>query len=96
MVVGAVWGSGTTLIEVSFSEPIADAGSLDVSNWSFLPFSLSSITAVVASEGVVRVFLGEPPAGVSSISYSPPPFDVIGELSGLGAEAFTDFPVMTV
>ena len=90
-----MWASGTMVIEVSFTEPVVD-GVLDASNWSYSPGGLETITNVDAVGGVVRITLDGSPLSVSSVSYAPPPFDVVGQVSGSNVEAFAGFPVTTV
>lgn len=89
-----MWANGTTVIEVSFTEPVVD-GVLDVSNWSYSPGGLETITSVDAVGGVVRITLDGAPLSVSSVSYAPPPFDVVGAISGSNVEAFAGYPVAT-
>lgn len=96
MPAGATWQMGTTLIEVSFSEPVVDSGSLDAGNWSYSPPDLASITSVASVGGIVRITLDAAPLSITGVSFDPPPFDVVGQVSGLNAEAFADFPVATV
>jgi hypothetical protein len=90
--VNAMWESGTAEIAVLFDQPLMD-GPLEASNWSYQPPELPTIVAAEVIEGNVLLTLNGPPAQVNSVSYSPPPFDVVGADGGEPAEGFSDFPV---
>lgn len=91
---GATWGSGSTLIEVSFDQPLADGG-LDAGNWTFQPPGAVVVSTAAVSGGVVQLQLSSSPLSVTTVSYAPPPFDAVASGSGLAAEAFSDYPVVT-
>lgn len=91
---GATWESGSTLIEVTFDQPLED-GALDAGNWSFAPPGPAVINGASVAGGVVQLQLSAAPLSVSTVSFAPPPFDVVAAGSGLSAAAFSGFPVVT-
>jgi len=88
-------------VEVTFNADL-QPGALDAANWSakagITPAAATSAEAGPSSGGgggganVVRVTL-DTSASFTSVSYSPPPFDVVSDGGGVTAAAFTDFPV---
>lgn len=88
----AQWASPRA--RVWFSTPIT-AGVLDVTNW-FVRVgnrSQSLFTATAIAPNYVELLsIGSgPDIGPDVVSYSPPPFDVVGP--GGPAAAFADFPI---
>lgn len=83
----------TNQVEVVFSRDLA-AGMLDAGNW----LARAGITPVAAASaeatgGSVVVITLVSAGAFASVSYSPPPFDVVGAGDGTPADAFDDFPV---
>lgn len=80
---------------MSFDRPLVAAGVLDTGNWAVrVANNLHVITGVSASGNAVTVLLGGliPNVGPDQVTYSPPPFDVLGE-NGAAAKSFSGFPV---
>jgi len=91
---GATWESGTAIVEVTFDQPLEN-GALDAGNWAVATGSPASVTGASVVGGVVQVQLNAAPLSVSTVSFAPPPFDVVAAGSGLAAAAFSGFPVVT-
>lgn len=89
--VAATWMDGSALVEVVFDQPLVE-GVLEAGNWSVPGAALSAAHALGAA---VRLELIGEPTVVSTVSYSPPPFDVTAAATGTPALAFSDFPVQT-
>lgn len=90
----ATWQSGTNLVEMVFDQVLSD-GVLDTANWLVATGGPASVTGASVVGGVVQITLSAVPASVTAVTFSPPPFDVVAAGSGLAAEAFTGFPVVT-
>jgi len=84
-------------VEVTFNADL-QPGALDAANWSakagITPAAATGAEAAPSSGGanVVRVTL-DTSASFTSVSYAPPPFDVVSDGGGVAAAAFTDYPV---
>lgn len=90
----ATWQSGTSVVEVTFDQALED-GALDAGNWTVVVGGPASVTGASVVSGVVQVQLSAAPLSVTSVSYDPPPFDVVAAGSASAAEAFADYPVVT-
>ena len=91
---GATWESGTSIVVVTFDQPLED-GVLDAGNWTVATGGPASVTGASVVGGVVQVQLNAVPFAVTTVSFAPPPFDVVAAGSGLEAAAFSGFPVVT-
>jgi len=90
--VSAMWESGSTEIAVLFDQPLMD-GPIEPTNWTFQPASFQTVVAAEVIDGNVLLTLSGSPPAVESVSYSPPPFDVVSDATGEPAEGFSEFPV---
>lgn len=90
---GATWQSGTAIVVVTFDQALAD-GALDAGNWFVSTGGPASVTGAAVVGGVVQVQLNAAPLSVNTVSFAPPPFDVVAAGSGLAAAAFSGFPVV--
>jgi len=88
-----MWESGTAIVVVTFDQPLEN-GALDSGNWTVVTGGPASVTGASVVGGVVQVTLSAAPLSVSSVSFAPPPFDVVAAGSGLAAAAFSGFPVV--
>jgi hypothetical protein len=78
---------------LTFDQDIFDQ-TMTGTNWSF---RFEGNRWAVATAGVFNgkvgldAVMGAPDAGPDAITFTPPPFDILGRFNGLPAAAFTDF-----
>jgi len=83
-------------VEVAFNVDLV-AGALIAGNWQARA-GITQVNAVTASVpgggGASTVLVTLASSGTFvTVSYSPPPFDVVAVAGGVAADAFADFPV---
>ena len=98
LILSAVYSTGTTILTLTFDHPLK-AGTSAVGNWFVRENNsrLTPLARLVISDFTVSGALGLPLLnfGADVVSYTPPPFDVVG-MNGLRLESFADFPLTVV
>lgn len=85
-------------VVVTFSHPLVDAASIDVTNWFVRENNLDmTVTIAKIVAGVVELTLGSVVAdiGPDVVSFTPPPSDVLSDTTRqVAAPGFADFPLV--
>ncbi len=87
----------TSLLVVTFDQPLAP-DTLDITNWFMRADNEAfPVTSAISAGSIVTLVggIGSADVGDDVVTYTPPPFDVIG-MNALEAIAFADFPITLV